>query len=131
MMSNLRDLRLDVDGRVGQGVEESAFSGVLQLASLLKFNHALESLTIRLTGAGLASVWSGDGPTKGSKKRDGPALRYELQNDPLPPRLKNLILEGENIENIYPAAFKVTAHVKLDCVCHFYCEAARKYLCIT
>ena len=110
MMSNLQNLRLDIDGRVGQDAEVGEPSGVLQLASLLQFNPALESLTIRLVEAGLGSAWSGDahGFSDGGKKREGEALRHELQDAPLPPRLKNLVLEGNNIENIYPAAFKVT-----------------------
>ena len=109
MMSNLRSLRLDIDGRVGQDVEEGEPPGVIQLASLLRFNPALESLTIRLVGAGLGSVWSGDtqSSSRGGKKREGQALRHELQDAPLSPRLKHLTLEGEDIENIYPAAFKV------------------------
>ena len=108
MMSNLRNLRLDVDGRVGQDVD-NADPGVLELASLLRFNPALESLSIRLVGAGLGSVWHGSshGSRSQGKKREGQALRYELQNTPLPPKLKNVVLEGDNIENIYPAAFKV------------------------
>ena len=107
MMSNLRSLRLDIDGRVGKDVEEGEHYGVLQLASLLRFNPALESLSIRLVGAGLGSVWSGDDSHASGKKREGQALRHELQDAPLPPRLKYLVLEGDNIENIYPAAFKV------------------------
>ena len=108
-MSNLRSLRLDVDGRVGQDVEFGELPGVLELAALLRFNPALETLSIRLVGAGLGSVWHGSsrGVSGGGKKREGQALRHELQNTPLPPKLKNLILEGDNIENIYPAAFKV------------------------
>ena len=106
MMSNLRNLRLDVDGRIGQesrGLDE--VPGVFELASLLRFNPALESLSIRLVGAGLGSAWSTSSGR--GKKREGQALRHELQNTPLPPKLKDLVLEGENIENIYPAAFKV------------------------
>ena len=108
MMSNLRKLRLDVDGRVGQDLENGEL-GVLELATLLRFNPALESLAIRLVGAGLGSVWHGrsHGSRSQSKKREGQALRYELQNTPLPPKLKSIVLEGENIENIYPAALKV------------------------
>ena len=102
-------MRLDIDGRVGQDVDVGEPAGVLQLASLLQFNPALESLTIRLVGAGLGSAWSGDshGSSGGGKKREGQALRHELQDAPLPPRLNHLVLEGGNIENIYPAAFKV------------------------
>ena len=106
MMSNLRRLRLDVDGRIGQegrGLDE--VPGVFELASLLRFNPALESLSIRLVGAGLGSAWSTS--SSRGKKREGQALRHELQNTPLPPKLKDLVLEGENIENIYSAAFKV------------------------
>ena len=107
-MSNLRKLRLDIDGRVGQDVDNGEL-GVLELANLLRFNPALESLSIRLVGAGLGSVWRGSshGSRSHGKKREGQALRYELQNTPLPPKLKNVVLEGDNIENIYPAAFKV------------------------
>lgn len=108
MMSNLRKLRLDVDGRVGQDVENDE-PGIFELATLLRFNPALESLSIRLVGAGLGSVWHGSshGSSSHGKKREGQALRYELQYTPLPPKLKNIVLEGDNIENIYPAAFKV------------------------
>ena len=108
-MSNLRSLRVDVDGRVGQEVELGELPGVLELASLLRFNPALESLSIRLVGAGLGSVWRGGGHSSAgdAKMREGQALRHELQNTPLPPKLKNIVLEGDNIENIYPAAFKV------------------------
>ena len=108
MMSNLRELRLDVDGRVGQDLENGEL-GVLELATLLRFNPALESLSIRLVGAGLGSVWHGrsHGSQSHGNKREGQALRYELQNTPLPPKLKNFVLEGDNIENIYPAALKV------------------------
>ena len=109
MMSNLRSLRLDVDGRVGQDVEFGEIPGVLELASLLRFNPALETLSIRLVEAGLGSVWNGGSHSSsgGAKKREGQALRHELQNSPLPPKLKHLVLEGDNIENLYPAAFKV------------------------
>ena len=110
MMSNLRNLRLDIDGRVGQDVEVGQPPGVLQLAYLLRLNPALESLAIRLVGAGLGSAWPGSSGSDG-KRRDGQALRHELQDSPLPPRLKELILEGDNIENIYPAAFKVSFEI--------------------
>ena len=108
-MSNLRSLRLDVDGRVGQDVAFGEVPGVLELASLLRFNPALKKLSIRLVGAGLGSVWSGGGHSSsgGVKQREGQALRHELQYTPLPPKLNHLVLEGDNIENIYPAAFKV------------------------
>ena len=111
MMSNLRHLRLDVDGRVGHDLELDGQHGVLELASLLRFNPALESLSIRLVGAGLGSVWPGSsyGSSGGGKKGEGQALRHELQNTPLPPKLRSLYLEGDNIENIYPAAFKVNS----------------------
>lgn len=90
-MSNLRNLKLNIDGKVTD----------FNLASLLSGNPALESLHIKLIGEGI----------KGGKHQidvpgSGTALRHELQ-DTLPKRLRKIIIQGKNIENIHPAAFKV------------------------
>ena len=86
-MPNLKNLRIDIDGKTPD----------LNIATLLYMNPALTTLQLRLVGKGLGKAGGGKGE----------ALRHELQ-DTLPPRLKEIILEGSKIENIHPAAFKVT-----------------------
>jgi hypothetical protein len=97
MMPNLRHLKVSIDGRTEN----------FNLASLLADNAGLESLHLHLAGEGLVGApktsGSGQNPNFGD---GGGVLRHELQ-DVLPLRLKKIILEGENIENIHPAAFKV------------------------
>ena len=90
-MPNLRSIKLNIDGRVPD----------FNLASLLAGNPALETLAIKLIGQGLKG-----GHHKVDVPGSGTALRHELQ-DVLPKRLNNIIIEGNNIENIHPAAFKV------------------------
>ena len=97
MLPNLRHLKLNIDGKVQN----------LNLASLLADNAGLESLHLKLSGQGLSGApkasGSGSNPGFGG---DGGVLRHELQ-DVLPLRLKKVTLEGNNIETIHPAAFKV------------------------
>ncbi len=95
-MSNLRSLRLNIDGKVPD----------FNLASLLSGNPSLETLHIRLIGDAIRG-----GRHKVDVPGSGTALRHELQ-DLLPQRLRNIIIEGKNIENIHPAAFKV--HIMPD-----------------
>ena len=90
-MPNLRSIKLNIDGRVPD----------FNLASLLAGNPALETLAIKLIGQGLKG-----GHHKVDVPGSGTALRHELQ-DVLPKRLNNIIIQGNNIENIHPAAFKV------------------------
>lgn len=90
-MSNLRSLKLNIDGKVPD----------FNLASLLAGNPALETLHIKLIGDGIKG-----GKHKLDVPGSGTALRHELQ-DSLPQRLRNIIIEGKNIENLHPAAFKV------------------------
>ena len=96
-MPNLRTLRFDIDGSKMQE----------RLSMYLYRNPALESLHLRLAGKGMGSAGGGKGE----------ALRHELQ-DALPSRLREIVLEGPKVENIHPAAFKVTIvisfHVKRD-----------------
>ena len=91
-MPNLRSLRLNIDGKVPD----------FNLASRLSANPALETLSLRIIGDGLKG-----GKHKVEVPGSGTALRHELQ-DALPKRLRNIIIEGKNIENIHPAAFKVS-----------------------
>ena len=97
MMPNLRHLKLSIDGRAAN----------FNLASLLSDNAGLESLHLHLVGQGLVGApkmsGSGQNPNFGD---GGGVLRHELQ-DVLPLRLRKITLEGQNIENIHPAAFKV------------------------
>ncbi len=91
-MPNLRHLRLNIDGQVPN----------FNLASTLNQNAALESLHIHLLGDAL--IGAGHEPTV---QGGGTALRHELQ-DVLPMRLSKIVIEGDNIENLHPAAFKVS-----------------------
>ena len=97
-MPNLRELKVSIDGRAPN----------LNLATLLTDNAALESLHLHLVGEGLVGApkksGSGQNPNFGD---GGGVLRHELQ-DVLPLRLRKIILDGQIIENIHPAAFKVT-----------------------
>ena len=68
---------------------------------LLYYSHAPAG-TPRTSGSS-SSPGFGDG---------GGVLRHELQ-DVLPLRLRKIVLEGEKIENLHPAAFKVSAVDKL------------------
>ena len=86
-MPNLRTLRFDIDGSKMQE----------RLSMYLYRNPALESLHLRLAGKGMGSAGGGKGE----------ALRHELQ-DALPSRLREIVLEGPKVENIHPAAFKVS-----------------------
>jgi hypothetical protein len=90
-MPNLRSLRLNIDGKVPD----------FNLASLLRSNSALESLHIHLVGAGVTGGIHG-----ANVHGSGTALRHELQ-DTLPMRLRRIVIEGQDIENFHPAAFKV------------------------
>ena len=92
-MPNLRSLKLNIDGMVPD----------FNLASLLSGNQALETLHIRLIGQGIKG---GHHKVEDDVPGSGTALRHELQ-DVLPTRLRNLVIEGHNIENINPWAFKV------------------------
>ena len=91
-MPNLRSLKLNIDGKVAD----------FNLASLLSGNLALQTLHIKLIGEGITG-----GRHKANVQGSGTALRHELQEN-LPMRLQNLVLQGEDIENIHPAAFKVS-----------------------
>ena len=90
-MPNLRSLKLNIDGKVAD----------FNLASLLSGNLALQTLHIKLIGEGITG-----GRHKANVQGSGTALRHELQEN-LPMRLQQIVLQGENIENIHPAAFKV------------------------
>lgn len=94
-MPNLRSLKLNIDGKVAD----------FNLASLLSGNLALQTLHIKLIGEGITG-----GRHKANVQGSGTALRHELQEN-LPMRLQNLVLQGEDIENIHPAAFKVSFEV--------------------
>ena len=91
-MPNLRHLRLNIDGKVSD----------FNLASLLFGNPAMDTLHIHLIGEALRGAGHG-AKVQGS----GTALRHELQ-ETLPSRLSTIILQGQKIENIHPAAFKVS-----------------------
>ena len=98
-MPNLRSLKLNIDGKVAD----------FNLASLLSGNLALQTLHIKLIGEGITG-----GRHKANVQGSGTALRHELQEN-LPMRLQNLVLQGQDIENIHPAAFKVS-----EIPMHFY-----------
>ena len=96
MMPNLRHLKLSIDGRADN----------FNLASLLSDNAGLESLHLHLVGQGLVGAPKMSGSSQNPNFGDGGGvLRHELQ-DVLPLRLRKITLEGQNIENIHPAASK-------------------------
>lgn len=84
-MSNLRTLRLQLN----------ADTEKLNLASLIQGNHALEHLHLYLA----------QDLIKASAATPGSVLRHQLQ-EPLPARLREITLEGPEINNLHPAAFK-------------------------
>ena len=88
-MPNLRSIRLQLTPKLSQ----------MNLASLLSDNPALISLQIQLS-PDLIEQPDSEGVVKGN------VLRHQLQ-DKLPKRLRSITLEGENIDNLHPAAFKV------------------------
>ena len=96
-MPNLRSLKLNIDGKVPD----------FNLASLLSGNLALQTAHIKLIGEGITG-----GRHKANVQGSGTALRHELQEN-LPMRLQSIVLQGENIENIHPAAFKVSLYFQI------------------
>ena len=94
-MPNLRYLRMQLNSNLVD----------LSLASLLKENEALEHLHIHLTADLVRTGGVGVRDAKGA------ILRHQLQEE-LTPRLKEITLEGPEIDNLHPAAFKVWDLIK-------------------
>ena len=96
-MPNLRYLRMQLNSNLAD----------LSLASLLKENEALEHLHIHLTADLVHTGGIGVRDAKGA------ILRHQLQEE-LTPRLKEITLEGPEIDNLHPAAFKVCSVTWVD-----------------
>eukprot|EP00095_Tigriopus_kingsejongensis_P001502 snap_masked-scaffold1086_size63525-processed-gene-0.1 protein:Tk01502 transcript:snap_masked-scaffold1086_size63525-processed-gene-0.1-mRNA-1 annotation:"hypothetical protein DAPPUDRAFT_119395" len=84
-MSNLRTLKLQLN----------ADNVNLNLASLIRSNHALEHMHLFLTRDLIQASTDGKGSV----------LRHQLQEE-LPARLRELTLQGPEIDHLHPAAFK-------------------------
>jgi hypothetical protein len=76
-------------------------------ANLLSDNSALESLHLNIESFELPEKKKSSGLGSNPSGEVEGVLRHELQ-DVLPLRLRKVIIEGKDIKNIHPAAFKVT-----------------------
>jgi hypothetical protein len=82
----------------------------LSLASLLRENAALTHLHLHLSEdlivASAKHSDGGRGGAGGGRDGKGWVLRHQLQ-DQLPQKLDRITIQGKNLENFHPVAFKV------------------------
>lgn len=90
---------IDEDEGGGGGEGGQTGGGGLNLASLLSNNAALEHLGIEISRGFAAAA---------SVRRHNNGLLRRLLQDDLPLRLRSIAVHGDVIENLNPAAFKVS-----------------------